>query len=135
HQLHRDPQDAVGLGAERIDVRGVRMIEARRQPRLAHEPLNRLLIGAMVLAQDLDDRLTLEQRLLGAMDAAELPLADLLAEHEISESPALQPVDTAHRVILSQPPCRRSARRWPARRRRSSRNDRCRRYPTCSTGA
>ena len=134
HQLHRDPEDAVGLGAERVDVRRVRMVEPRREPRLAQEALNRLLGGAMIRAQDLDHRLALEQRLLGAIDAPK-PLPHLLAHHEVAEGPAYQPVDTAHRVILSRPPWSRNARHSSARPRHSSRSGRCRRCPTCSRGA
>ena len=40
HVLHRDPQLAVGLGAERVDVRRVRVVEPRRELGLAQEPLD-----------------------------------------------------------------------------------------------
>ena len=44
-ELHRDPAHAVLFDAERVDVRGVRVIEPRGQPRLAHEPLRRSILA------------------------------------------------------------------------------------------
>ena len=52
---------AVGLGAERIDVRGVRMIEPRRELRLAQEPLRPAPV-APPRVEHLDHRLAVERR-------------------------------------------------------------------------
>ena len=90
------------LDAERVDVRRVRMIEPRRQLRLAHEALEHDLVVAQPLVQDLDDRLATEQRLLAAIDRAEPALADPLAEHELAERPTAQ--------VVSFHPTRLSAR-------------------------
>ena len=99
HELHRDPHDAVGLGAERVDVRGVRMVEPRRQPRLAQEALDRDVARAQPAVQDLDDGLAAEQRLLGAIDRAEPAFADALAQDELSQRPARKLV-WLHRLRL-----------------------------------
>ncbi len=83
HPLHRDPQDAVGLGAERVDVRGVRMVEARRELGLAQEPLDPQLLAFR--SKDLDDRLAAQRRLLGEIDIAVAAATDHLAQHEPAE--------------------------------------------------
>ncbi len=66
HVLHRDPQQAVGLGPERVDVGGVRVVEPRRQLGLAQEPLDPQRGGLHVGTHDLDDRAAAELLLLGA---------------------------------------------------------------------
>jgi hypothetical protein len=85
HVLHRDPQHAPGLRAERIDVRGVRVVEPRREPGFAQEPLDGLGPIAMALVQHLDDRLAAEHHLLGPVDDAVAALAQPLDHDEVTQ--------------------------------------------------
>jgi hypothetical protein len=95
--LHRDPeQPIVVLDPERIDVRGVGMIEPRRQLRLAHEPLHDHVVVAQAAMEHLDDRLAAEQRLLAAVHRAESAAADPLAEHELADRPPSKIVPLRH---------------------------------------
>ncbi len=82
--LHRDPEHAVGLGAERVDVCGERMIEPRCELGLAQEPLDAVLVDP-VGPQHLDDRLALEPELLREVDVAVPARADDRAELETAE--------------------------------------------------
>ena len=85
HQLHGDPQEAVRLGAEGVDVGGVRVVEARGEARLAEEPLGTDIGPA---GECLDDRLALERRLLGPVDLALTAGAEELADDEVPQSTA-----------------------------------------------
>ena len=80
--LHRDPQHAVGLGAERIDVRGVRVVETRRELGLAQEPLDAIRRGRDLAAQDLDHCGATELHLLRTKHFARAALAEPLHDHE-----------------------------------------------------
>src|SRR5678816_2621143 len=83
NQLHRDPQHPIGLGARRVRVRGVRMVESRREPRLAQEPLDGR--RGTVVANDLDRDLALEPALLGAVDHALTAAIDELDQPKLAE--------------------------------------------------
>ena len=90
HQLHRDPQEPVGLGSERVDVRRVRMVEARCELGLAQEPLHQRAAGAVARVQHLDDCLAPQRALLGAIHDAIAALAELRADREVAERAAGQ---------------------------------------------
>ena len=88
--LHRDPQDAVGLGAERIDVRRVRVVEPRRELGLAQEALDPVRDARDLAAQHLDDHGAIERRLLGEEHLARAALAEPLDDRELAERAADQ---------------------------------------------
>jgi hypothetical protein len=83
-------------------VRGVRVIEPRRELRLADEPLVR---GPGHLAgEDLDHRIAIEADLARAIDLAEAAGADAFDDLELAEPTAhdVQALGRApHRAILS----------------------------------
>ena len=102
-QLHRRPQRPVVLRAERVDVRGIGMVELRGEARLAEEPcdvLRRADRGA-----DLDHGLAPEQRLFGPVHHTEPTGPDLLAHDEVAERAADQRCVRSHRgATLSHAP-------------------------------
>ena len=85
HVLHRDPQDAVGLGAERVDVRGVRVIEPRRELGLAQEAVDPDRRDRALAPEHLDHRGAPELRLLRAIDIARSAAPELLDDLELAE--------------------------------------------------
>jgi hypothetical protein len=103
HQLHGDPQRAVGLGAERVDVGGQRVVEARRQvgPRPGSARPVRV---APVVARDLDHHLALEHGLVGdGRPRRTLPSADPLAQDEVAQRAPEQRVPRGHVRTLPGP--------------------------------
>src|SRR5690606_33938476 len=70
---------------ERVDVGGVRVIQARGDLRLAQEAGAQLVGAALRQAEDLDDGVAAERRLLGAVDLALAARGDALAKHELAE--------------------------------------------------
>jgi len=85
HELHRDPEKPVGLGAKGVDVRGVRMIETGRELRLAEEPVDDPCVRAVAVTQHLDHGVSAKEALLGAIHSTEATFADLLFHHEVAE--------------------------------------------------
>jgi len=86
NRLHRNPQQAIILlGAKRVDVRGVGMIEQRGQLRLAQEALDLNVVAAQQVVQHLDDGFPPERFLSAAIDPAEPALVEGLEEDEISD--------------------------------------------------
>ena len=90
HVLHRDPQEAVGFGAERVGVGCVRVIEQRGQTRLAQEPLDRGVVALVVLVQDLDHRLARQPFLFGEEDQPVAAAGQGFADDELAERAADQ---------------------------------------------
>ena len=85
-ELHGDPEEAIVLGAERVDVRCVRMLEPRRESRFAKEALSRGVVPSTTRVEDLDDGVALEHWLLAAIDSTVPSGSDLLVEHELTQS-------------------------------------------------
>ncbi len=88
-QLHGQVELAL-LAAEIEDGDDVRMVEARGGLRLAVEPLDELVVGGVELGHRLDRDVTVQRPVVGAIDVAHGPranlgddqvLADLLAFH------------------------------------------------------
>ena len=90
HQLHGQPQEPVGLGAERVDVGGVGVVEARGQARLAQEPLGPGPGEGAVAPHHLDHRVATQELLLGPVDLAQTAAADVLDHAEAAQQPAEQ---------------------------------------------
>ena len=72
---HRDEQAPVGL-ARLVDRDDVRVVEARREPRLPEEPLAELLVVGEARAQQLQGDGALEPRIERAVDLAHAATAD-----------------------------------------------------------
>jgi len=85
HELHRDPQEAIGLGAERVRVRRIRMVELRSELRLPEEPLDHVAGFTVSCMKDLDHRLSREQRLLREVHGTEAAFTELLLYDEVTE--------------------------------------------------
>jgi hypothetical protein len=79
--LHGDPQQPVALlGAKRVDMRGVGVVEQARELGLAHEALHGGVASAEPAVQDLDHRLSPKPWLVGAVHGPVPALADRLAQ-------------------------------------------------------
>ena len=89
-ELHRDPHDSIVFDSERVHVRRVRVIEARREPSFAYEPLRGVLPCRQGSMNDLDDRGAAEPALLGAVDGSTASLPEDLSEHEVTQDSSLQ---------------------------------------------
>src|SRR6185503_2642538 len=94
--LYRDPEQPVDLDPEHIDVRGVWMIEPRRDLGLAHEAPHDRLAVAQPLVEDLDDRWTTERLLLAAIHRAVAAFADPLADDEVADGTSAHAVGSRH---------------------------------------
>ena len=104
HHLHRDPEQAVVvLDPERVDVRGIGVVEPRRELGLTHEPLQHDVVAAQPLVQHLDDRLAAEQRLLAAIHRAEAAFANALAKDELAERSAAEILALRHPMPTLSP--------------------------------
>ena len=84
HQLHRDVGHALLL-PEGVDLRDVRMIEARRRLRLALEALHERRVGTEFLQHDLDRHLAVEHLVARQIHAAHAAVAKLLFKQEVPE--------------------------------------------------
>ena len=97
HHLHRDPEQPVlALDPERVDVRRPRVVELRRQLRLAQEPLQHHAVVTQPRVQHLDHGLAPQQRLLAAVHRSVSALADPRAQHELAELAAGEILDPWH---------------------------------------
>jgi hypothetical protein len=91
NELHRDPHQAVDLlDTERVDVRGVRMIEARSELGLAEKALLRDGAGTTARVKNLDDDVAAQRRLMRAVHDAVSALTEPVAEYELAESATCQ---------------------------------------------
>jgi len=90
HHFHRDPEQAiVVLDPEGVHVRGVGMIEPRREPGFAHEALQNHIVTTQSSMQHLDHGFSPEEQLLAAVHRAKSTLVDPLADEELAHgSPA-----------------------------------------------
>ena len=120
HVLHRDPQHAVGLDAERVHMRGVRMVERRGETRFAQEALDARRRAVRIAAQDLDHRAAAELRLLRAEHVARAAAAELI--DGTVNLPSVRPISEPEVMRAPRAPARRRARpkRRPRRRARRS---------------
>ena len=100
HHLHGDPEHAVRLAAECIDMGRVRMIELRGELCFAQEAFPRTALALLRIAQHLDHRVTLERRLEAAIHGAAATPTDPLAENEFSERSPTE-VAICHRLESS----------------------------------
>ena len=96
--IHGDPQESVLLlGTERVDVRGIGVIEPRRQLRLAQEALELGVVAAQPAVQHLDDGLAPEDWLVAAIHLAEPAFVEWLAKNVVSNLSPEQGVGIRHR--------------------------------------
>jgi hypothetical protein len=108
HELHRDPQKPVVLlGAKRVDMRGVGVIEPRRQLRLAQEALDLDVVAAQPVVQHLDDGFTAKRWLLAAIHHAEPAFVESFAKHELSKFSPGKIVSVCHSRKTLAPAIRR----------------------------
>jgi hypothetical protein len=91
------------LDPERIDVRGVRMIEPRGELGLAHEALEDHVVAAQPLVEDLDHGLAAQQGLLAAIDGAESAFVDALTKDELANHPSAEIFVVPHPVHTVSP--------------------------------
>lgn len=90
HVLHGNPEHAVLLGAERVDVSGEGVVELRGEAGLAQEAAHRVRLVPQMGIHHLDDGFAGKHRLLGERDGAEAALADARAHDKLTERPVLE---------------------------------------------
>ena len=78
-EAHRDEQAIVGL-AGLVDRHHVRMVERRRDPRLAQEALAKARVLRVALGEELERHAALEPRIEGAVDLPRPPAPDELLD-------------------------------------------------------
>ena len=84
HELHRDVRHAVLL-SEGVDLRDVRVVEARRRLGLALEALHERRVVAEGLQHHLDGDLAVQHLVARQVDAAHAAVAQLPLQDEVSE--------------------------------------------------
>src|SRR5262249_31539001 len=86
---------------ERVDVRGIGMIEPRCQLRFSQESLHDHVVAAQPLMQDLDDGFAPQKRLLAAVHRAEPARADLLTKDELADRPSRELLAIRHGCMFA----------------------------------
>src|SRR5262245_57943918 len=88
-------------------MRGIGVVEARREARFTYKSLGRISAGAESYMDHLDDHRTTECPLFGTIDDSTTSSAHDLSEHEVAEDTAVQPrkvLDAGARpVVLAMP--------------------------------
>ena len=81
-QLHGDEDDAIHL-VDLVDGCDIGVVDGGRRAGLTHEAKTPLLVGNQVRGQHLQRHLTLQLRVLGAVDDPHAALADPVEDFEV----------------------------------------------------